>query len=231
MKYPIPSNEKKRLQALLNYQILDTEAEQSFDDFTRLAAYICQTPIALISLIDEKRQWFKARLGLDVRETSRELAFCAHTIIQPEIMIVPDATKDDRFANNELVTESPHIRFYAGAPLITGAGETLGTLCVIDRKPNDLSAEQLSMLTILSRQVMAQLELRAALRSIKVLQGMLPICSYCKKIRNDKDFWEGLETYISNNSEAVFTHSICPPCSETELQKYAAYKTKLESAK
>jgi GAF domain-containing protein len=135
--------------------------EPAFDALTRLAADSFDVPIALISLIDERRQWFKARIGLDAAETLREDAFCGHAIASPgEVMVVPDASQDARFAANPLVTGDPSIRFYAGAPLVTSAGHALGTLCVIDRRPRTISAAQIEQLRGLAAQVVAQLEAR-----------------------------------------------------------------------
>ena len=161
MNFPIPENEAQRLSALRSFLVLDTPSEQEYDDITLLAAQICGTPIALISLIDENRQWFKSNLGLEVGETEREFAFCAHAIApEAQTLIVNDATKDVRFAGNPLVTGDPKIRFYAGAPLITNENLTLGTLCVIDREPRILSDRQISALQALARQVTMKLELR-----------------------------------------------------------------------
>jgi GAF domain-containing protein len=160
MSAPIPQNESKRLKVLWQYEVLDTVPEEVFDDLTELAARICEAPIALISLVDEKRQWFKSKVGVTVSETSRDLSFCAYAITQSDLFIVPDATQDKRFANNPLVTSDPKIRFYAGAPLITPDGHALGTLCVIDKVPRELRLEQKEALRILAHHVVSQLELR-----------------------------------------------------------------------
>lgn len=160
---PLPENESARLDALYSFMVLDTPPEQDYDDITQLASVICNTPIALISLVDKERQWFKSRTGLDVPETHRELAFCAYTILNPvEVMVVPDTLHDERFHDSPLVTGYPHIRFYAGAPLVTSQGDSLGSLCVIDDAPRELSPQQLEALQILSRSVVAKFELRRA---------------------------------------------------------------------
>jgi GAF domain-containing protein len=163
---PVPPDEKKRLKVLWQYEVLDTVPEEVFDDLTELAARICEAPIALISLVDEKRQWFKSKVGTTVNETSRDVSFCAYAITQSDLFIVPDATQDERFANNPLVTSDPKIRFYAGAPLITPDGHALGTLCVIDKVSRELRLEQKQALRILARHVVSQLELRRRSREL-----------------------------------------------------------------
>ena len=221
MKAPLPTNEAERLAALKEYHILDTGTEQSYDDITTLAAHICEVPIAMISLVDEIRQWFKSKVGLDQQQTSRDVAFCAHAILQNEPFIVGDATKDRRFADNALVTGEPYIRFYTGIPLINPEGLALGTLCVVDHQPRRLSAAQQKALQALSRQVMVLLELRRvsarlaeALEHVKTLQGLLPICAWCKRIRDDKGYWDQIEAYFHKSTGADFTHGICPQCLE-----------------
>ncbi len=160
MTTPIPKQESRRLEVLWQYNVLDTVPEQVFDDLANLAAHICEAPIALISLVDEDRQWFKARIGISLTESSRDISFCAHAILGEGILIVPDATKDARFKKNPLVTGPQKIRFYAGAPLITPDGHALGTLCVLGHEPRTLRPEQKQSLRVLSHHVVSQLELR-----------------------------------------------------------------------
>ncbi len=157
---PTPSNESSRLAALLRFELLDTPAEAMFDNITALAAQICETPIALISLVDAERQWFKSRQGLDARETPRELAFCAHAINGETLFEVENALLDPRFRDNPLVTGAPDIRFYAGMPLADSEGHNLGTLCVIDRQPRQLSVQQKGALKLLAQQAINLFELR-----------------------------------------------------------------------
>lgn len=168
MRAPVPKNEAKRLQVLWQYEVLDTVPEEIFDDLTDLAALICEAPIALISLVDEHRQWFKSRVGSTAKETSRDISFCAHAILQDDLFVVSDASKDPRFRQNPLVTGPKKIRFYAGAPLITPDGHALGTLCVLDKKPRKLRPEQARALSALARHVVSQLELRRHARELSV---------------------------------------------------------------
>jgi GAF domain-containing protein len=198
---------------------MDTAPERSYDAITELASFICGSPIALLSLVEKERQWFKAKVGLDVHETPREYSFCAHAIAQGSLMVVEDATTDVRFSNNPFVTGDPNIRFYAGAPLITSDGHGVGSLCVIDRMPRKLTAEQGSALEKLAALVITQLELRRVSRqlaeaatNIKTLSGLVPICAHCKSIRDDENYWQTVEAYVSAHTEARFSHGICPDC-------------------
>lgn len=161
MSAPLPWNEAERLQALRAYGLMDTPPEAVFDEVVALASYVFQTPIAMVSLLDERRQWFKSKIGIDLPETPREYAFCAYAILEPEGMVVPDASVDPRFASNPLVVGNPGIRFYAATPLVTREGHALGTLCVIDTKPRlQFELEQRKALQTLGRHLMAQIEIR-----------------------------------------------------------------------
>ena len=169
---PRPDDEAARLAVLRGYAVLDTDPEREYDDVVALAAAICGTPKAAISLIDEDRQWFKARLGIDVPETSRDVSFCAYAILEPDMLLeVPDATADERFAGNPLVTPDGGIRFYAGTPLVTVDEQPLGALCVVDHQPRRLTSEQRVALEALGRQVVAQLELRRTLRDVALSEA------------------------------------------------------------
>ena len=163
----LSTNDRDRVAALQKYAILDTEPEQAFDDLTLLASFICKTPIASITLIDENRQWFKSTIGLNVSETPRDIAFCSVAIQQSDVMVVPDTLQDERFRNNPFVTAEPKIRFYAGAPLINEDGYALGTLCVVDKTPREFNDEQKQALKALSRLVLAQMEFRRNLQLLK----------------------------------------------------------------
>ena len=154
---PAPADEAQRLETLRSLRILDTDFDPRFDRLTRLAAETFRVPIALVSLVDTNRQWFKACVGLDVRETSREVAFCSHAILASDVLVVPDALNDPRFADNPLVTGAPHIRFYAGCPLRVGTASPVGTLCLIDTRPRTLSTSQLELLRSLAELVEREL--------------------------------------------------------------------------
>lgn len=221
MSFPKPDNETRRLEALRRCRILDTPPEPEFDDPVQIASFVCETPIALMTLVDSNRQWFKASVGVSISETPREHAFCAYTILGEETMIVTDATLDMRFSSNPLVTAAPHIRFYAGAPLIDREGNALGSLCVIDRHPRHLTPGHYKTLEALARQIVQQLEIRqnatelaTALANIKALNGLLPICAYCKGIRNDAEYFESVESYLDTHSMTDMSRCICPRCSE-----------------
>lgn len=228
MKVEPPSREAARLEALKQYQILDTPSESAYDDITALAAFICDVPIALISLVDSDRQWFKSKVGLNVNETSRDISFCAYTILNKSMMVVKDALRDKRFVNNPLVTDAPGIRFYAGVPLITPSGHSVGSLCVIDRQPKELSESQQKALSALARQVVMQLELRRVsaeladtLNKMEIMEGLIPICSYCKGIRSDRGYWSTVEKFIEQYSDVEFTHGVCDACMQVHFPKVA----------
>jgi GAF domain-containing protein len=151
---PFAPDEAARQRALEELQLLDTPAEQEFDDITLLASFICEAPIALISLVDKDRQWFKSRVGIEIEETPRDIALCSHAILGDDVFEVPDATQDKRFTDNPVVTGDLHLRFYAGVPLKTSDDHNVGTLCVIDREPRRLSESQRAALKALGRQIM-----------------------------------------------------------------------------
>ncbi len=168
MEAVLPNNEEKRLAILAKYHLFDSDIDSAYDDFTLIASQIAESPVALISLVDKERQWFKSKFGLDLKETSRASSFCAHAILDHnKPLVVEDATKDPRFMDNDLVTGNPQIRFYCGIPLVTFDEYPLGTLCVIDIKPRSISKEQRSALVALSRRVMNRFEIHRLLFELK----------------------------------------------------------------
>ncbi|NNE91562.1 MAG: GAF domain-containing protein [Verrucomicrobiales bacterium] len=219
----LPANETKRLSALHHYRILDTEPEDAFDDFASLAAHICGTPIALISLIDRDRQWFKSRVGLEVQETHRDLAFCAHAILDDATLVVQDAQNDLRFFDNALVTGDPKIRFYAGALLMSATGMPLGTICAIDTKPRTLDEKGEKALETLARRVMVEMELRTARRRPPGKLGDEPspethaMCSLCCRFRERDGSWVPPVDFLEKRFGIKSTHRICKDCLANRL--------------
>jgi GAF domain-containing protein len=216
--------EAARLAALRRYEILDTEPEEVFDDLARVAALVCNTPVAVISLIDDCRQWFKARVGVEAKETSRSIAFCDYAIREPDrLLVVPDATADPNFRDNPLVTGDTHIRFYAGAPLVTPDGYALGTLCAIDRRPRELTPEQAKALSTLARHVVTQIELRREIEVLKRTNAKLAdqgrdrrltndsvvhLCGWTRAMRVDDGPWVSVEEFLRGTLGARVVHSI-----------------------
>ena len=215
------AKEEQRLKALAEYRILGTEPEKCYDDITQIASLTCNVPISLMTLVDKDRQWFKSKIGLEINQTRRDWSFCTHAIKENNPLIIHDALQDERFINNPLVTGDPNIRFYAGFPLRNNDGNKLGTLCVIDRKPGSLNANQLIVMELLSRQVVSFLELRK--RSLHLLdalskfhnqEGILSVCSYCREVKNKEGDWQHLEKYLSSVSDIRFSHGVCDKCME-----------------
>lgn len=191
-KVPLPVNENQRLQDLYGYDILDTQAEPDFDALVELASQVCKCPISLITLLDKERQWFKAKIGMKSSGTPRDAAFCSYAIMQDDVMVVEDATKDDRFSNNPNVTGEPNIRFYAGAPILSPTGHTLGTICIIDKIPRTLSQDDHRALVLLSNQATRLLEIRKKNLLIRERSEEITrlknnaISSYIKDIEDEK---------------------------------------------
>lgn len=193
----LPQNEKQRLQALDSYQIMDSLPEEDFDELTKMASQICGTPIALITLLDSSRQWFKSKLGIDVQQTPRAHAFCAHTIIDPTgVMVVSNAREDQRFAENPLVTGDPNIAFYAGISLLTPEGMALGSLCVIDTVPRKLDEQQIWSLKVLGKQVIAQMELR---------KKLLLLCETNRRLAETNQFMQQFATTAAHDIKNPLT--------------------------
>ena len=223
---PAHRQERERLEALRGYRILDTSPEKGFDDITYLAAALCRTPIALVTFVDKDRQWFKSRVGFTMPQTSRSISFCAYTILQHSIMVIPDLTTDQRFADNPLVTGSPDLRFYAGAPVFSGSGLPLGTVAVMDHEPRTLAVGQEQSLKALSRLASSLLELRrvhgeliAAQDAMNLYNEILPVCSSCRKVRTEEGEWVAIEQYVKEHAHDS-SHGICPECARRLYPDY-----------
>lgn len=221
MSYPLPENEQRRLEALRRYDVLDTSPEQAFDDIAAIAAAVVGVPTAIVSLIDERRQWYKASIGTTVNEVPREETFCTYALLANKLMVVEDATRDPRFSKNPHVTKPAGVRFYAGAPIIDAEGNGLGSVCVVDSLPHKLAPEKQAVLMALARTTMRLLEQRRlanqlaeALDEVKTVQGLLSICSSCKSIRTDEGYWSRVEEYFATHTDALFSHGLCPACFE-----------------
>jgi GAF domain-containing protein len=222
VKPPRPTNEQERLAALASYAILDTGAESEFDDLVAIASHVCDAPFATVTLIDEDRQWHKARIGVPVQETPRDVALCAHTILGDETVVVRDLREDDRFCDNPFVMGEPGVRFYAGAPLLTRDGYVLGTLCVMDtsvRSDSPLTPAQLSCFEALTRQAVRLIENRRTSRMLvdaldraRLLDPLVPICAWCKRVRDDEDYWSSISEYLKEHAGVATTHGLCPDC-------------------
>lgn len=220
-KHPLSEQEQARLDALGSFALLDTPPEPAYDLITQLASSICNVPIALMTLVDADRQWFKSRIGLDVSETPRAHSFCAYTMLEESLTIVEDTLNDPRFAQSPLVRGEPRIRFYAGAPLISPEGYGLGSLCVIDREPRKLTTHQTQALAILARTVMALLESRRsntqlaeARAMIKTLSNLLPICADCGVTRTDDAYWDKVKNLVRQHGNAKDVASLCTDCAK-----------------
>ncbi|MCL4819510.1 MAG: GAF domain-containing protein [Vicinamibacteria bacterium] len=220
MAAPLHPREARRLELLRLHRILDTGPDPVLDELTQLAAEICGTPVSLISLVDEDRQWFKSRHGLSVAQTSRDVAFCAHAILGERVFTVEDATRDPRFDRNPLVLEEPRLRFYAGFPLAVEEGLPLGTLCVIDREPRQLSDGQQRALERLGRVAAELLKMRRTALELKPLEALLPTCAYCRRVKDQDGSWVDVERYLERHERP--THGICPTCMEARFPREAA---------
>jgi PAS domain S-box-containing protein len=232
-KYPIPHNEKERLEALENYGVLNSLSEEEYDRITELASLICNVPISLISLVDEKRQWFKSKVGLKVSETSRDLAFCQYAIMDTKRFDVEDATRDERFKNNALVTGDPNIRFYSGQPLIDPNGYALGTLCVIDTVPRTLTPTQERAMEILASEVMALIVERRQKEELKYFEKLFEYSNDLICIAGTDGFFKKVnsaftrilgwdEEYVLGTSSYEFVHPEDHELTRTELEKIAS---------
>jgi len=223
---PLHRQERERLEALRQYRILDTSPERGFDDITYLASALCATPIAVVTFIDKDRQWFKSRIGLTVPQTARSISICAYTILQHSIMVVPDLTSDQRFADNPMVTGTPDLRFYAGVPVFSRHGFPLGTVAVMDRTTRTLTVGQEESLRAISRLASSMLELRrvngeliAAQDAMNLYSEILPVCSSCRKVKSEDGEWVILEHYVKDHLHDT-SQGICPDCANRLYPDY-----------
>jgi GAF domain-containing protein len=204
-------SEHRRLAALQRAGLLDTAPDAAYDDLTRIAARICDTPIGLMTLVDESRQWFKSRVGLDMTETPRNQAFCRFTILQDQPLVVEDTTRDHRFHDNPLVTGPPHIRFYAGAPLALAPDVRIGALCVLDREPRSLTASQLDALSVLRNAVVTRIELERIRQD--TANELVTVCAWCRQVRppaGNSATWLTPVDYLADRFPV--SHGLCPQC-------------------
>lgn len=218
---PYPLNESERQAALERYQVLDTPEERAYDDIATLAAALMDVPIALVSLVDKERQWFKAHHGFEARETARTKSFCAWAVYDNATLVVEDTRVDERFVDNPLTEGEQGIRFYAGVPLRTTDDFVLGTLCVIDTRPRQTSMQEISQLQVLARVLMRELESRrmaaelaGALERVRLLSEMIPVCAYCNRVRQDETYWDTLEGFLQAHAGTQISHGICPECAQ-----------------
>jgi GAF domain-containing protein len=213
------TTEQSRLDALHGYGILDSEPERRFDDIAKLAATALDMPIAMVSLVDDKRQWSMAAIGIPRGEVPRAHSFCTHAITQDWTLVIDDASVDARVNATSYVSGPTQARFYAGAPLITPEGHRVGTVCVIDRTPRSLARRELEMLAGIARQTIELLEHRltaarlgAAQARLQTMATLIPICSHCRKVRDEANQWLTLERLVQAKTGSRFTHGICPDC-------------------
>jgi GAF domain-containing protein len=212
----------RRLAALRACALLDTPAEASYDRLTRLAAGFLRAPVSLVSLVDADRQWFKSAVGLPepwatLRQTPLSHSFCRHVVGTGEALVVEDARADPRVRDNPAVPELG-IQAYLGLPMTTADGYTLGSFCVIDTSPRPWEPGDIALMEDLTALVMTEIELRTALRQVSQLEGFLPLCCYCKKVRDGEDYWQALHAYVSARTRARFSHGICPECWESVVR-------------
>lgn len=214
-----PSHEQARLDALLRYGILDSEPERRFDDIAKLAAAALDMPVAMVSLVDDERQWSMATVGIARGEVPRAQSFCTHAITQDWLLVIEDASLDARVNTTAMVSGPAQARFYAGAPLITPEGQRIGTVCVIDRTPRTLARRELDILAGLARQTIELLEHRLtaarlgeAQQRLSTMATLIPICSHCRKVRDEANHWLTLERLVQAKTGSRFTHGICPDC-------------------